>query len=54
MSTNLPRGHLETPVSSAYDDGDIYLWLPGRVCLLASGELGRAGNVRERSLQPCA
>jgi len=44
MSTNLhnlSHGHLGTLVGSAFvsDGGDIYLWLPGLVCLLALGEL---------------
>jgi hypothetical protein len=44
MSTNLhnlSRGRLSTLVGSAFvdDGGDIYLWLPGLVCLLALGEL---------------
>lgn len=44
MSTNvdnLARGHLDTLVGSAFvtDGGQIYLWLPGLVCLLAVAEL---------------
>jgi hypothetical protein len=44
MSTNLHNlrhGHLGTLVGSAFvsDGGDIYVWLPGLVCLLALGEL---------------
>jgi hypothetical protein len=44
MSTNLDnlsRGHLGTLVGSAFvaDDGDIFVLLPGLVCLLALGEL---------------
>jgi hypothetical protein len=44
MSTNLhnlSRGRLSTLVGSAFvdDGGDVYLWLPGLVCLLALGEL---------------
>jgi hypothetical protein len=44
MSTNLhnlSHGHLITLVGSAFvdDGGDIYVWLPGLVCLLALGEL---------------
>ncbi len=44
MSTNLhnlAHGHLGTLVASAFvsDGGDVYLWLPGLVCLLALGEL---------------
>ncbi len=44
MSTNLhnlAHGHLGTLIGSAFvnDDGDVYLWLPGLVCLLALGEL---------------
>jgi hypothetical protein len=44
MSTNLhnlSHGHLSTLVGSAFvdDGGDIYVWLPGLVCLLALGEL---------------
>jgi hypothetical protein len=44
MSTNLynlQRGHLGTLVGSAFvtDDGQIYIWLPGLVCLLALAEL---------------
>lgn len=44
MSTNLhnlAHGHLSTLVGSAFvdDGGDVYLWLPGLVCLLALGEL---------------
>ncbi|OBH16094.1 MULTISPECIES: rhomboid-like protein [unclassified Mycobacterium] len=44
MSTNLhnlAHGHLGTLVGSAFvsDGGDVYLWLPGLVCLLALGEL---------------
>jgi hypothetical protein len=44
MSTNvdnLARGHLDTLVASAFvtDGGQIYLWLPGLVCLLAVAEL---------------
>lgn len=44
MSTNLDnlgQGHLDTLVSSAFVDtsGDVFLWLPGLMCLLASGEL---------------
>jgi hypothetical protein len=38
---NLARGHLGTLVASAFvtDGDDIYIWLPGLVCLLALGEL---------------
>ena len=38
---NLTRGRLDSLVGSAFieDDGRIYLWLPGLVCLLAVGEL---------------
>ncbi len=44
MSTNLHnlgRGRLSTLVGSAFveDGGDVYVWLPGLVCLLALGEL---------------
>lgn len=44
MSTNLhnlAHGHLGALVGSAFvsDGGDVYLWLPGLVCLLALGEL---------------
>jgi hypothetical protein len=44
MSTNLhnlARGHLDTLVGSAFvtDDDDVYLTLPGLMCLLALGEL---------------
>ena len=44
MSTNLhnlAHGHLATLVGSAFvsDGADVYLWLPGLVCLLALGEL---------------
>ena len=44
MSTNLhnlAHGHLGSLVGSAFvsDGGDVYLWLPGLVCLLALGEL---------------
>ena len=44
MSTNLhnlARGHLGTLVGSAFvsDGGDVYVWLPGLLCLLALGEL---------------
>jgi len=44
MSTNLynlQRGHLGTLVGSAFvtDDVQIYVWLPGLVCLLALAEL---------------
>jgi hypothetical protein len=44
MSTNLhnlARGHLDTLVGSAFvtDDSDVYLSLPGLMCLLALGEL---------------
>jgi len=44
MSTNLhnlAHGRLSTLVGSAFvdDGGDVYLWLPGLVCLLALGEL---------------
>ena len=44
MSTNLhnlAHGRLGTLVGSAFvsDGGDVYLWLPGLVCLLALGEL---------------
>ena len=44
MSTNLHNlrhGHLGTLVGSAFvsEGGDIYVWLPGLVCLLALGEL---------------
>lgn len=44
MSTNLhnlAHGRLTTLVGSAFvdDGGDVYLWLPGLVCLLALGEL---------------
>src|SRR6201997_5087937 len=43
MSTNLynlQRGHLSTLVGSAFvtDSGQIYVWLPGLVCLLALAE----------------
>ena len=46
MSTNLhnlSHGRLSTLVGSAFvdDGGDIYVWLPGLVCLLALGELDR-------------
>ena len=38
---NLAHGQLGTLVGSAFvsDGGDIYVWLPGLVCLLALGEL---------------
>jgi hypothetical protein len=38
---NLAHGQLGTLVGSAFvsDSGDIYMWLPGLVCLLALGEL---------------
>jgi hypothetical protein len=44
MSTNLhnlAHGHLGTLIGSAFvsDGGEIYVWLPGLVCLLALGEL---------------
>ena len=44
MSTNLhnlARGHLDTLVGSAFviDQSDLYLRLPGLICLLALGEL---------------
>jgi hypothetical protein len=44
MSTNLhnlARGRLSTLIGSAFvdDGGQVYLWLPGLVCLLALGEL---------------
>jgi len=44
MSTNLhnlSHGRLSTLVGSAFvdDGGDIFVWLPGLVCLLALGEL---------------
>jgi rhomboid family protein len=44
MSTNLhnlAHGHLSTLIGSAFvnDGGEVYLWLPGLVCLLALGEL---------------
>jgi hypothetical protein len=44
MSTNvhnLGHGHLGTLIGSAFlnDGGELYLWLPGLVCLLAVGEL---------------
>jgi hypothetical protein len=44
MSTNLDnlaRGHLDTLVGSAFvtQDEQIYIWLPGLACLLASAEL---------------
>jgi hypothetical protein len=44
MSTNLhnlSRGHLDTLIGSAFipDGGQIYVWLPGMVCVLALGEL---------------
>lgn len=44
MSTNvhnLAHGHVVTLVGSAFisDSGDVLLWLPGLVCLLALGEL---------------
>ena len=44
MSTNvhnLAHGRLATLVGSAFlnDGGDLYFWLPGLVCLLASGEM---------------
>ena len=51
MSTNLynlSRGHLGTLVGSAFvtDGGDIYVVLPGLVCLLALGELvWRSGHL---------
>lgn len=57
MSTNLhnlAHGHLGTLVGSAFvsDGGDVYLWLPGLVCLLALGELiwhGRGCSSPSRS-----
>jgi hypothetical protein len=44
MSTNLDNlahGHLDTLVGSAFvtEDAQIYIWLPGLACLLASAEL---------------
>ncbi|BBX63981.1 hypothetical protein MSAS_31550 [Mycobacterium saskatchewanense] len=44
MSTNLhnlAHGHLATLVGSAFvnDGDDVYVWLPGLVCLLALGEI---------------
>jgi hypothetical protein len=44
MSTNLHnlgRGRLSTLIGSAFvdDGGEVYVWLPGLVCLLALGEL---------------
>lgn len=44
MSTNLhnlAHGNLGSLIGSAFvsDSGDVYLWLPGLVCLLALGEL---------------
>ena len=44
MSTNLhnlAHGHQSTLVGSAFveDGGDVFVWLPGLVCLLALGEL---------------
>src|ERR1700757_988453 len=44
MSTNLhnlSRGHLETLVGSAFiaDGGEVLVWLPGMMCVLALGEL---------------
>ncbi len=44
MSTNLhnlAHGRLSTLIGSAFvdDGGDIYVWLPGLICLLALGEL---------------
>ncbi|MCW2663867.1 MAG: hypothetical protein JWP83_5019 [Mycobacterium sp.] len=44
MSTNLhnlAHGRLTTLIGSAFvdDGGNVYVWLPGLVCLLASGEL---------------
>lgn len=38
---NLSHGHLGTLVGSAFvvDEGPIYLWLPGLICLLALAEL---------------
>ncbi|WP_231973835.1 MULTISPECIES: rhomboid-like protein [unclassified Mycobacterium] len=44
MSTNLhnlARGHLGTLIGSAFvdDGGELCLWLPGLVCLLALGEM---------------
>jgi hypothetical protein len=44
MSTNLhnlSRGRLSTLIGSAFvdDGGDVFVWLPGLVCLLALGEL---------------
>lgn len=44
MSTNLhnlAHGHLSALVGSAFvcGDGDVYVWLPGLLCLLALGEL---------------
>jgi hypothetical protein len=51
MSTNLDnlaRGHLATLVGSAFVNNGpaVYVWLPGLVCLLASGELiWRSGGV---------
>ncbi|OBI38395.1 hypothetical protein A5711_12090 [Mycobacterium sp. E2238] len=49
MSTNLhnlAHGHLAALVGSAFvsDGGDVYLWLPGLVCLLALGELTWRGR----------
>jgi hypothetical protein len=48
MSTNLhnlARGRLDTLVDSAFiiDLGDIYMWLPGVLCLLGLGELAWRG-----------
>jgi hypothetical protein len=42
---NLARGRLDTLVDSAFviDLGDIYMWLPGVVCLLGLGELAWRG-----------
>ena len=45
---NLSRGHLGTLVGSAFvtDGGDIYVLLPGLVCLLALGEIvWRSGHL---------
>jgi hypothetical protein len=49
MSTNLhnlAHGRLSTLVGSAFvdDGGNVYLWLPGLVCLLALGELTWRGK----------
>lgn len=49
MSTNLhnlAHGHVATLVGSAFvsEGGDVYLWLPGLVCLLALGEFAWRGR----------